>query len=135
MTSFLPDGSSLFFGAATASYQIEGATDVDGRGVSIWDTFSAKPGATRDGKDGTYAPDSYYRYGEDIALLRELGVGYYRFSIAWPRIIPAGVGAVETRGLDYYDKLVDDLIAAGITRRGPSTTGISRRPWRTGAAG
>src|SRR3954463_6325951 len=109
MTLHLPDGPTLAFGAATASYQIEGATTEDGRGVSIWDTFTARPGATRDGKDGSVACDSYPRYGEagpcacppshryaeDVALLGALGVGWYRFSIAWPRIIPGGTGAVE----------------------------------------
>jgi beta-glucosidase len=118
MTLHLPDGPTLAFGAATASYQIEGATTEDGRGVSIWDTFAAEPGATRDGKDGSVACDSYHRYAEDAALVADLGAGWYRFSVAWPRIVPAGTGAVETRGLDYYDRLVDALLERGVTPTG-----------------
>jgi len=118
MTLHLPDGPTMAFGAATASYQIEGATTEDGRGVSIWDTFTARPGATRDGKDGSVACDSYHRYAEDVALLGDLGVGWYRFSIAWPRIVPDGRGAVEPRGLDYYDRLVDALLERGVTPTG-----------------
>jgi beta-glucosidase len=118
MTLNLPDGPTLAFGAATASYQIEGATTEDGRGVSIWDTFAATPGATRDGKDGSIACDSYHRYAEDVALVADLGVGWYRFSVAWPRIIPTGTGAVEQRGLAYYDRLVDTLLERGVTPTG-----------------
>jgi beta-glucosidase len=115
MTSHLPDGSTLAYGVATASYQIEGATTEDGRGPSIWDTFSARPGAVRDGKDGSVACDSYHRWEEDADLIAGLGVGWYRFSIAWPRIVPGGTGRVETRGLDYYDRLVDALLARRLT--------------------
>lgn len=118
MTLHLPHGPAMAFGAATASYQIEGATTEDGRGVSIWDTFSARAGATRDGKDGSVACDSYHRYAEDADLLADLGVGWYRFSVAWPRIVPGGTGAVETRGLDYYDRLVDALLERGVTPTG-----------------
>ncbi len=114
MTTHLPDGSTLAFGAATAAYQIEGAHTEDGRGPSIWDTFALKPGATRDGRDGSVACDSYHRYEEDLDLVAGLNAGWYRFSIAWPRIIPAGTGAVETRGLDYYDRLVDAALARGV---------------------
>ncbi|WP_284536151.1 GH1 family beta-glucosidase [Nocardioides sp. T2.26MG-1] len=115
MSLHLPDGSTLAYGAATASYQIEGASTEDGRGVSIWDTFAARPGAIRDGSDGSVACDSYHRYEEDADLLAGLGVGWYRFSIAWPRIVPEGTGRVETRGLDYYDRLVDALLARGVS--------------------
>ncbi len=118
MTQHLPTGEQLTFGAATASYQIEGATTADGRGVSIWDTFAATPGATRDGKDGSVACDSYHRYTEDADLVAGLGVDYYRFSVAWPRVMPAGTGAVEERGLDYYDRLVDALLERGVTPTG-----------------
>ncbi|WP_300681933.1 GH1 family beta-glucosidase [Nocardioides sp.] len=118
MTRYLPDGKKLVFGAATASYQIEGAITEDGRGVSIWDTFAAKPGAVKDGKDGRHAPDSYHRYEEDAQLVGDLGVEYYRFSVAWPRIIPDGVGRIETRGLDYYDRMVDAMLARGVTPTG-----------------
>jgi beta-glucosidase len=102
------------FGAATAAYQIEGATREDGRGVSIWDTFSRTPGATAEGSTGDIACDHYHRYREDVALLRELGADTYRFSIAWPRIVPEGTGSVNAAGLDFYDRLVDELLAAGI---------------------
>ncbi|GAA4741483.1 GH1 family beta-glucosidase [Nocardioides endophyticus] len=114
MTTHLPDGSTLAFGAATAAYQIEGAHTEDGRGPSIWDTFAAKPGATRDGRDGSVACDSYHRFEEDLDLVAGMNAGWYRFSVAWPRIIPAGTGAVETRGLDYYDRLVDAALARGV---------------------
>jgi beta-glucosidase len=114
MTTHLPDGSTLAFGAATAAYQIEGAHIEDGRGPSIWDTFAAKPGATRDGRDGSVACDSYHRFEEDLDLVAGLNAGWYRFSVAWSRIIPAGTGAVETRGLDYYDRLVDAALARGV---------------------
>jgi beta-glucosidase len=114
MTTHLPDGSTLAFGAATAAYQIEGANTEDGRGPSIWDTFAAKPGATRDGRDGSVACDSYHRFEEDLDLVAGLNAGWYRFSVAWSRIIPAGTGAVETRGLDYYDRLVDAALARGV---------------------
>jgi beta-glucosidase len=118
MSMHLPDGSTLAYGVATAAYQIEGATAEDGRGVSVWDTFSRRPGATRDGLDGKVACDSYHRYEEDLDLVRDLGAGWYRFSVAWPRIVPAGTGRVETRGLDYYDRLVDAALARGVQPTG-----------------
>ncbi len=105
---------SFVWGAATASYQIEGATHEDGRGPSIWDTFSATPGKVLDGHTGDVAADHYHRTAEDIALMRELGLDAYRFSLAWPRIQPLGSGAFNQRGLDFYDKLIDDLLEAGI---------------------
>jgi len=114
VTHHLPDGSDLAYGVATAAYQIEGATTQDGRGTSIWDTFAARPGATRDGRDGTVACDSYHRFPEDLDLVRDLGAGWYRFSIAWPRVLPEGTGRVEPRGLDYYDRLVDAALERGV---------------------
>lgn len=102
------------FGAATASYQIEGAATEDGRGPSIWDTYSRTPGLVVNGDTGDVACDHYHRYPEDVALLRDLGVDSYRFSIAWPRIVPDGSGAVNPKGLDFYSRLVDELLAAGI---------------------
>lgn len=102
------------FGAATAAYQIEGAHDEDGRGPSIWDTFSHTPGRTLGGATGDTACDHYHRYPEDVALLRELGVDGYRFSIAWPRLVPGGTGPANPKGLDFYDRLIDELLAAGI---------------------
>jgi beta-glucosidase len=104
----------FLWGAATAAYQVEGAVRDDGRGVSIWDTFSHTPGKTRDGDTGDVACDSYHRWREDIALMRDLGLKSYRFSIAWPRIQPTGRGPANSAGLDYYARLTDDLLAAGI---------------------
>ncbi|GGL31703.1 beta-glucosidase [Phycicoccus endophyticus] len=108
----LPDG--FLFGAATASYQIEGAVTEDGRGPSIWDTFSAVPGNTANGDTGEVACDHYHRVPEDVALMRDLGLDAYRFSVAWPRILPQGVGTPNQPGIDFYDRLVDELLAAGI---------------------
>ncbi|MFZ5475804.1 MAG: GH1 family beta-glucosidase [Myxococcota bacterium] len=106
--------AQFVWGAATSSYQVEGAALLDGRGPSIWDIFSSRPGAVKDGSTGAFACDHYHRYPEDVALLRALGIRSYRFSIAWPRILPLGRGRVEPRGLDFYDRLVDALLAAGI---------------------
>ncbi|GAB2945992.1 GH1 family beta-glucosidase [Micromonospora polyrhachis] len=107
-----PEG--FVWGAATAAYQIEGATGEDGRGPSIWDTFSRTPGKVYAGDTGDMACDHYHRYPSDVALMAELGLRAYRFSVAWPRIQPAGSGAVEPRGLDFYDRLVDELRGQGI---------------------
>jgi beta-glucosidase len=107
-----PDG--FFWGAATASYQIEGGWKADGKGESIWDRFSHTPGKVKRGDTGDVACDSYQRFAEDVALLREMGLGSYRFSLAWPRIQPTGRGAANRAGLDYYARLVDALLAAGI---------------------
>ncbi len=104
----------LVLGVATASYQIEGAVTEDGRGPSIWDTFTAQPGTIHNGDDGALACDSYHRLEEDVALVRGLGVDAYRFSLSWSRIIPEGRGRVEPRGLDFYERLVDGLLDAGI---------------------
>ncbi|MEV6847523.1 GH1 family beta-glucosidase [Actinoplanes sp. NPDC051411] len=102
------------FGVSTAGYQIEGAVDEDGRGPSIWDTFSHTPGRTRDGDTGDVACDHYHRYAGDVALMAELGVDAYRFSVAWPRIQPDGSGPANAKGLDFYDRLVDALGERGI---------------------
>jgi beta-glucosidase len=107
-----PDG--FLWGAATASYQIEGAAKEDGRGQSIWDTFSYAPGNTANGDTGDVACDHYHRVGEDVALMAELGLDAYRFSVAWPRIQPDGVGAANPLGLAFYDRLVDELLGVGI---------------------
>ncbi len=114
MTRGLPDPGPLTLGTATASYQIEGAVEEDGRGPSIWDTFTAREGAIRDASDGAVACDSYHRLEEDLDLVSGLGVDFYRFSVAWPRVIPDGRGQVESRGLDYYDRLVDGLLTRGV---------------------
>ncbi|MFO7583513.1 MAG: GH1 family beta-glucosidase [Anaerolineales bacterium] len=105
---------NFIWGAATASYQIEGAWDEDGKGESIWDRFSHTPGKVTNGDTGDTACDHYHRYPEDIALMRELGLKGYRFSVSWPRVIPDGVAPVNTKGLDFYDRLVDRLLAANI---------------------
>ena len=97
------------WGAATAAYQIEGAATADGRGRSIWDTFSRMPGKVRGGDTGDIACDSYHRYPEDIAVMSSLGLSSYRFSIAWPRIQPGGRGPVNQKGLDYYRAVLDEL--------------------------
>jgi beta-glucosidase len=106
--------SDFLWGAATASYQIEGAWNEDGKGESIWDRFSHTPGKVRGGYTGDVACDSYHRMLEDVALLKAMNLKSYRFSIAWPRIQPSGVGAPNAKGLDYYERLVDALLAAGI---------------------
>ncbi|MFG2652109.1 GH1 family beta-glucosidase [Streptomyces sp. NPDC048436] len=107
-----PEG--FVFGAATASYQIEGGVTEGGRGPSIWDTYSHTPGRTDGGDTGDVACDHFHRYPEDVALLRDLGVDSYRFSIAWPRIQPTGQGPANQKGLDFYSRLVDELLEAGI---------------------
>ena len=104
----------FLWGTATSAYQIEGGVDLDGRGPSIWDTFCATPGRVRDGADGSVAADHRHRWREDVALLARLGVGAYRFSVAWPRVQPDGAGAVSESGLDFYRGLVDELLAHGI---------------------
>ncbi len=103
------------WGAATASYQIEGAVHEDGRGESVWDRFAHTPGKIFNGDTGDVAADHYHRYREDVALMRELGLKAYRFSVAWPRVLPQGEGPVNEAGLDFYDRLVDELLAADIT--------------------
>jgi beta-glucosidase len=108
---FPPD---FLWGAAVSAYQVEGAVDADGRGESIWDRFTATPGKIANGDSGAVACDSYHRYREDVRLIQELGLNAFRFSIAWPRILPAGRGEPNSAGLDFYDRLVDELLAAGI---------------------
>lgn len=103
------------WGTATASYQVEGAGHEGGRGECIWDTFSRRPGAVYAGENGEVACDQYHRYAEDIALMAELGFKSYRFSIAWPRVIPAGTGKVNREGVDYYRRLCGELHKRGMT--------------------
>jgi beta-glucosidase len=105
----------FLWGAATASYQIEGAAAIDGRTPSIWDTFSHTPGRTKGGDTGDEACDHYNRYREDVALMTDLGLGAYRFSIAWPRVQPGGRGSMNGKGLDFYQRLVDEQLEHGIT--------------------
>ncbi|WP_395108577.1 GH1 family beta-glucosidase [Actinomadura sp. SCN-SB] len=104
----------FLWGVSTSAFQIEGALDEDGRGPSSWDAFTAEPGRIKDGTDARIATGHYHRYREDVALMADLGVGAYRFSIAWPRVVPDGRGTVNPLGLDFYDRLVDELCAAGI---------------------
>ncbi|HEY7124861.1 MAG TPA: GH1 family beta-glucosidase [Ktedonobacterales bacterium] len=107
--------ANFLWGAATSAYQIEGATAEDGRGVSIWDRFAATPGATYQGHTGEVAADHYHRMRDDVRLMAKLGLGAYRFSIAWPRVLPEGTGKVNKQGLDFYDRLVDALLERGIS--------------------
>jgi beta-glucosidase len=109
---YFPEG--FLWGAATSAYQIEGATHADGRGASIWDTFSSTPGKVFNGDTGQIATDHYHRYGDDVALMKDIGLKAYRFSVSWPRIQPDGTGAVNNRGLDFYHRLVDCLLEYGI---------------------
>ena len=102
------------WGAATSAYQIEGATGDGGRGEGIWDRFCTVPGAVRNGESGAVACDFFHRYPEDVRLMQELGLDAFRLSVSWPRILPAGRGRIEERGLDFYDRLVDELLGAGI---------------------
>ncbi len=108
----LPDG--FLWGVATSAQQIEGARDEDGRGESIWDRYASLPGKIEDGSDPSVACDHYHRWREDVGLMSWLGVGAYRFSVSWSRVMPTGRGRPNARGLDFYDRLVDGLLAAGI---------------------
>jgi len=107
--------AGFVWGAATAAYQVEGAVTEDGRRPSIWDTFSHEPGAIADGTTGDVAADHYHRYAEDVALMADIGLRAYRFSVAWPRIVPTGSGEVNQKGIDFYSRLVDALLERGIT--------------------
>src|SRR4051812_3670008 len=102
------------WGVATAAYQIEGAVHEGGRGPSIWDTFAHTPGRIKNGDTADIACDHYHRYPEDVALMADLGLGAYRFSIAWPRVQPGGSGPANADGIAFYDRLVDALLAKGI---------------------
>jgi len=106
--------AGFLWGSATASYQVEGAVKEDGRAPSVWDTFAHTPGKTVNGATGDVADDHYHRYKDDVALMKALGVKTYRFSIAWPRVFPNGDGPPNPKGLDFYNRLVDELLASGI---------------------
>ena len=105
---------NFLWGAATSAYQIEGGWNADGRSPSIWDTFSHTPGKTHNGETGDVACDHYHRWADDVALMRALGLQAYRFSVSWPRILPEGYGRINQPGLDFYGRLVDALLDAGI---------------------
>src|SRR5947208_15573719 len=111
-SSGFPNG--FLWGTATSAYQIEGAVNEDGRGPAIWDRFSHTPGTISDHSNGDTATDHYRLYKEDIQLMKALGAKAYRFSIAWPRVFPEGAGAPNPKGLDFYNRLVDELLAVGI---------------------
>ena len=104
----------FLWGSATASYQVEGAANVDGRGPSIWDTFSHTPGKTNNGDTGDVANDHYHLYKQDVGLMKALGLKTYRFSVSWSRVFPEGVGTPNPKGIDFYSRLVDEVLAAGI---------------------
>ena len=112
MATSFPDG--FLWGVSTSAYQIEGAVKEDGRGLSIWDTFSHMPGNIEGDDTGDIACDHYHRWPDDVALMRELGIGAYRLSAAWPRILPEGRGRANPKGLEFYDRLVDGIMNAGI---------------------
>ncbi|THG29260.1 GH1 family beta-glucosidase [Naasia lichenicola] len=113
MSTPFPDG--FLWGAATSAYQTEGSLDADGRGASIWDSFARIPGAIEGGGDASIATDSYRRWRDDLDLITELGLGAYRFSTAWSRVVPDGRGRIEPRALDHYERFVDGLLERGVT--------------------
>jgi len=113
--SILKFPEDFIWGAATAAYQIEGAWDEDGKGESIWDHFTHQPHRVLNGDTGDVACDHYHHMPQDVALMKDLGIKSYRFSISWPRILPEGTGRIEPRGLDFYSRLVDNLLEAGIS--------------------
>ncbi|GKN89945.1 hypothetical protein MS5797_15300 [Klebsiella pneumoniae] len=102
---------NFLWGAATAAYQVEGGHDADGKGPSIWDIYSHLPGTTFEGATGDIAVDHYHRFREDVALMAEMGLQSYRFSISWPRLLPAGRGKVNEAGVQFYSDLIDELLA------------------------
>lgn len=104
----------FLWGAASASYQVEGAAYEDGKGLSVWDLFCRKPEAVWEGHSGDVACDHYHRYLEDVALMKKIGLKAYRLSIAWPRVIPAGTGTINPKGVDFYNRLIDALLEANI---------------------
>lgn len=111
----MPFPKNFVWGAAAAAYQVEGAWDTDGRGPSVWDTYSQKPGIIFENHNGNTACDHYHRYPEDIGIMRDLGLHAYRLSLSWSRLIPDGTGQPNARGLEFYDRLIDGLLAAEIT--------------------
>jgi len=112
--AFLSFPAGFQWGAATAAYQIEGSPRADGKGLSIWDVFTQQPGRVQSGDSGDVACDHYRRFREDVALIERLGLSTYRFSVSWPRVQPFGAGETNVKGLDFYSRLVDELLAAGI---------------------
>ena len=115
MSNFVQFPKDFQWGTATASYQIEGAVNEDGRSPSIWDVFSHTPGKVANGDTGDIACDHYHLWKEDVDLIKRLGIKNYRFSLAWPRILPEGKGKVNQKGLDFYNQIIDALLKADIT--------------------
>jgi len=113
-TNLDPFPENFLWGAASAAYQIEGAWAEDGKGPSIWDTYAQIPGNTFEETNGKVAIDHYHRYKEDVALMKQMGLKAYRFSVAWSRILPDGEGAVNEAGVAFYEKLVDELLRQGV---------------------
>ena len=127
---------NFVWGAATASYQIEGAWDKHGKGESIWDRFSHTPGKVNNNENGDVANDHYRLWKKDVRLMKQLGLKAYRFSAAWPRILPKGRGRLNQKGLDFYSKLVDGLLDADIIDPSSrSIIGTCLKPWRMQADG
>src|SRR4051794_36368257 len=114
MVTVLRFPPTFAWGAATSAFQVEGAVDVDGRAPSIWDTFTRLPGRVASGDTADVSADHYHRWREDVDVMASIGLTSYRFSIAWPRVVPEGRGTVKAAGLDFYERLVDALLAAGI---------------------
>ena len=110
-----PFPKDFLWGASTSAYQIEGAHNIDGKGPSIWDAFSSIPGKIKNEDTGQVSGDHYHRFREDVALMKQIGIKVYRFSIAWPRVMPTGKGAANEKGIQFYSDLIDELLAAGIT--------------------
>src|SRR6516165_7180398 len=106
--------NQFHWGVATAAYQVEGAVNEDGRGPSIWDTYAHTPGKIKNGDNADIASDHYHRYKDDVKLMQGIGAKAYRFSVAWPRIFPTGTGQPNLKGLDFYSRLTDELLASGI---------------------
>ncbi len=132
-TAHFPSG--FLWGSATAAYQVEGSPLADGAGPSIWHRFTHTPGLVRDGDTGDIACDHYRRWADDIALMRQIGLQAYRFSISWSRIFPSGTGPVNAAGLDFYERLVDALLENGMSRSSRSIIGTSPRRSMTAGAG
>ena len=128
-----PDG--FRWGAATAAYQIEGATRDDGRGPSIWDTFARTPGKVHAGHTGDVACDHYRRWREDVSLMRELGLNAYRFSISWSRLMPGGRGKPNPPGRDFYSRLIDALLSRHSSHGDALPLGSAGRAGRPGRLG
>ena len=106
--------NKFLFGVSSSAFQIEGASDIDGKGKSVWDTYCEISGKVHNGDSPKISADHYHRYKEDVALMKELGVNAYRFSISWSRVIPNGIGDINKKGIQFYINLIDELLEKGI---------------------